>query len=1217
MIYFFGSTNTTIYAVQTERALSAQETQSIQSLLDGAALVKEGSISGLFEGPRAALETPWSSNAVAIFHDIGIDAVKRVEEFHAINEAERAEVDYMLHEVYTELNEGIFAQNREREEVLHIKNIAEYNAQEGLSMSDEEVEYLEDLAHRLGRKLTDAEVFGFSQVNSEHCRHKIFNGTFVIDGEEKESSLFKLIKKTSHEHPNFLVSAYMDNVAFVKGPQLKQFAPQRADVPSNFELKEFQSVISLKAETHNYPTTVEPFNGAGTGSGGEVRDRMAGGQGSIPLAASAVYMTAYPRLDGGRKWEEAWDARKWLYQSPEEVLTKASQGVADFGNKFGQPLITGSILTFEHQEDNRKLGYDKVIMMAGGVGYGKEEQAMKKNPQKGDKIVIMGGENYRIGMGGAAVSSVDTGVMDKSLDLNAVQRSNPEKQKTVSNAVRALVERDENVITSIHDHGAGGHLNCFSELVENTGGNIDLDKLPLGDPTLSAKEVVGNESQERMGLVISEENLPILQAVAERERADMHVVGDVTDDHRFKIESATTGEKPVDFQLTDLFGSSPKTIMEDKTVERTYEEVDYKEKSIEQLLEQVLQMEAVACKDWLLNKSDRSATGLVAKQPTVGPLQLPLNNCGVMGISFESKEGIATSVGHAPAVALIDETAGSRMAIAESLTNIVWAPLQHGLKGVSLSANWMWPCRDEGEDARLYNAVEACSNFAIDLGINIPTGKDSLSMKQKYEDDEVIAPGTVIISTVAHCADITQVVEPVLQKNNRAIYYINMSGDDYQLGGSSLAQSLNRLGQSAPDVKDVAGFAKAFNAVQKLISAGQIDAGHDISAGGLVTTLLEMCFADNELGAEIDLSDLGEKDFTRLLFAENVGLVFQASEEAAPILEEAGISFHKIGRVNDSGVLSIQNGEEKINLEIPHWRDVWYRTSFLFEQKFISKELAQKRFDNYKKQALNYRFPEGFTGQVEVAQQRPQAAIIREKGSHSERETAYALFLAGFDVRDVHMTDLIAGRETLEDVNMIAFVGGATNSNVLGGAKGWAASFQHHESARVTLEKFYARPDTLSIGIDNGAQLMLELGLLHPTHSEKPQLLSNESQVHESIFSTVRIEENNSVMFSSLAGSVLGTWFSSEQGRLKLPLSADNYSVIGSHAYSEYPAQPFGSDLDAVIISDETGRHVATMAHIERGVLAWQWPHYLKGAQHAVTPWLRAFENARDWLNSK
>ncbi|TZF81549.1 phosphoribosylformylglycinamidine synthase [Pedobacter sp. BS3] len=1219
MIHLFSGQSDTIFALQTNRELSSEDVKKLEWLFGNAKLQSGPTMEGFFVGPRAAMVTPWSTNAVEITQNMGIEGIIRIEEFKRVSN-DFSDYDPMLSQKYNGLHQDIYTIHIQPEPVLEITDIAAYNKQEGLSLSDEEVEYLENLSKRLGRPLTDSEVFGFSQVNSEHCRHKIFNGKFIIDGEEKPTSLFKLIRKTSEENPNDIVSAYKDNVAFIKGPVVQQFAPKRADVPDFYEVKEFESVISLKAETHNFPTTVEPFNGAATGSGGEIRDRLAGGQGALPLAGTAVYMTALSRLEENRPWEKAVKEREWLYQTPMDILIKASNGATDFGNKFGQPLITGSVLTFEHEEDNRKLGYDKVIMLAGGVGYGKASQAQKHHPKAGDKIVILGGENYRIGMGGAAVSSADTGEHGSGIELNAIQRSNPEMQKRAANAVRGMVESDHNAIISIHDHGAGGHLNCLSELVEETGGKIDLDKLPVGDPTLSAKEIIGNESQERMGLVIGTGDIATLQKIADRERSPMYTVGDVTGDHRFTFESASTGVKPMDLELKDMFGSSPKMVMEDKSVQRAYQPVTYDKANLHTYLEQVLQLEAVACKDWLTNKVDRCVGGRVAKQQCAGPLQLPLNNCGVMALDFQGKEGIATSIGHAPLSALIDPAAGSRNAVAEALTNIVWAPLKDGLKSVSLSANWMWACKNEGEDARLYEAVKACSDFAISLGINIPTGKDSLSMKQKYKNDEVIAPGTVIISAAGNCSDVRKVVEPVLQKDGGNIYYINFSNDTYKLGGSSFAQVVNKIGNETPDITDAEAFKNAFNILQQLIKAGKIAAGHDIGSGGLITTLLEMCFADRDLGATIDLSALGEADSIKVLFAENMGVVFQASAEVEPVLTAAKVHFYNIGQVTSSAKLDVKNGAERFSFDIDHLRDVWFKTSYLLDIKQSGAEKAKERFDNYKYQVLRYAFPAHFDGKKPVwdaSKPRIKAAIIREKGSNSERELANAMYLAGFDVKDVHMTDLIAGRETLEDIQFIGAVGGFSNSDVLGSAKGWAGAFLYNEKARVALENFFNREDTLSVGICNGCQLFIELGLINKDHAEKPKMLHNRSNKHESIFTSLTIQENNSVMLSSLAGSTLGVWVSHGEGRFKMPYTEDKYRIVAKYAYENYPASPNDSDFNTAMLCDDTGRHLVMMPHIERSLFQWHWANYPKGRNDEVSPWMEAFVNARKWLEQR
>ena len=1218
MIHFFGIPEIKVFAVQTVNDLTPETISKLQWLFGDQPKIELTTLNSNFVGPRAAMITPWSTNAVEITQNMGIEGIIRIEEFKAV-EIDFSDFDPMISEKFEGLHQKSFDIDITPEPILAIHDISEYNQQEGLSLNEEEIEYLNHVSKKIGRPLTDSEVFGFSQVNSEHCRHKIFNGTFIIDGKEKPTSLFKLIKETSKQHPNSIVSAYKDNVAFIKGPVVEQFAPKSADKPDYYTKEDFESVISIKAETHNFPTTVEPFNGAATGSGGEIRDRLAGGKGSLPLAGTAVYMTSYSRLNENRPWEAGFKERDWLYQTPMDILIKASNGASDFGNKFGQPLICGSVLTFEHKEDAQRLGFDKVIMQAGGIGYGKADQALKDTPEKNDKIVILGGENYRIGMGGAAVSSADTGALSSGIELNAVQRSNPEMQKRAANAVRGMVESPHNFIVSIHDHGAGGHLNCLSELVEDTGGHIDLDQLPVGDPTLSNKELIGNESQERMGLVIAEKHIETLQKIADRERAPMYTVGKVTGDQRFVFESKSTGNTPMDFNLEDMFGSSPKTILEDQTIVRNYKSAAYDSNLFQTYLEDVLKLESVACKDWLTNKVDRCVGGKVAKQQCVGPLQLPLNNVGVMALDYSSQEGIATSIGHAPVAALIDPKAGSRAAITEALTNIIWAPLKDGLQSVSLSANWMWPCKNEGEDARLYSAVEAISEFAIDLGINVPTGKDSLSMKQKYPDGDVVSPGTVIITAAGNCNAISKVVEPLFKRNAGPIYYINISQDAFKLGGSAFGQILNTVGSETPNVQSASYVKTVFNTLQELIKNNKIVAGHDVASGGLITTLLELCFSDTHLGADLNLDTLEEADSIKLLFSENSGIVFQAKDASvAAELSKASIAFHELGTVTDQPVLNIKNATDHLTLNINKLRDVWYETSFLLDQKQTANGLAKKRFENYKNQPLHYKFPQQFTGKLPSInlENKPKAAIIREKGSNSEREMANAMYLAGFDVKDVHMTDLISGRETLEDIQFIGAVGGFSNSDVLGSAKGWAGAFKYNEKAKIALKKFFDRPDTLSVGICNGCQLWMELDLINPEHSEHGKMTYNDSQKHESAFTSVTIQKNNSVMLSSLEGSTLGVWISHGEGKFKLPYEESNYNIVGKYAYNAYPHNPNGSDFNTAMMCDRTGRHLVTMPHIERSTFQWNWAHYPENRSDSVSPWLEGFVNARRWFES-
>ncbi len=1225
MIQFFQSSDKSVLAVETSHTFSKNDIEKLIWLFSGASPVEADVVKGRFVGPRREMITPWSTNAVEITQNMGLEGISRIEEYVPLS-PEKGH-DPMLQHVYDNLDQQLFTIDRKPDPIVYIDDIAAYNEQEGLALSADEVGYLNEVSKKLKRNLTDSEVFGFSQVNSEHCRHKIFGGTFIIDGEEKEHSLFALIKKTSAENPNKLVSAYKDNVAFNAGPTVEQFAPLSADKPDYFSIKKIDTVLSLKAETHNFPTTVEPFNGAATGTGGEIRDRLGGGKASLPIAGTAVYMTSYPRTEENRSWENILDPRRWLYQSPEQILIKASNGASDFGNKFGQPLICGSLLTFEHTENEKKYAYDKVIMLAGGVGYANKRDALKGDPKPKEKVVIIGGDNYRIGMGGGAVSSVDTGQYTSGIELNAVQRANPEMQKRAANVIRAIAESESNPIISIHDHGAGGHLNCLSELVEATGGHIDMSKLPVGDPTLSAKEIIGNESQERMGLLMKEKDVERVRRIAERERAPMYVVGQTTDDMKFVFEQQD-GVRPIDIKLEYMFGKPPRTIMEDQTVDEAYSPVKYKEADLHRYLENVLQLEAVACKDWLTNKVDRSVTGKIARQQCQGELQLPLSDLGAVALDYRGQAGMATSIGHAPQVALIDPAAGSVMAIAEALTNIVFAPLADGLTSVSLSANWMWPCRNKGEDARLYKAVEAASDFACALGINIPTGKDSLSMTQKYGTDKVFSPGTVIISAAGEVSDIRKIVSPVLLRDKHTyIYYIDFSFDALRLGGSAFAQSLGKVGSEAPTVRDFDYFRDAFNAVQEAIDKGLILAGHDISAGGMITALLEMCFANVEGGLEVDLNAIAEEDIVKILFAENPGVLVQVKEKSVfeKQMRAAGIGFARIARPTDERHLIVTKDDTTYHFGIDYMRDVWYKSSYLLDMRQSGNECAGNRYENYKMQPLEYKFHKDFVGTLAsyklTADRRKRsgvrAAILRDKGTNGEREMAYTLYLAGFDVKDVHLTDLASGRETLEDVNFIVFCGGFSNSDVLGSAKGWAAGILYNEKAKQAIDRFYARKDTMSLGICNGCQLMAELGLLYPEHEEKHKMRHNRSHKFESGFVGLDIPKNHSIILGSLSGTKLGVWIAHGEGRFEFPYDEKQYHIVAKYSYDGYPANPNGSPWAVAGVCSADGRHLAMMPHPERSIFPWQCGYYpADRLGDDVTPWIEAFLNARRWIEA-
>ena len=1227
MVVFFENKQRNIIALECQERLDQESIAKLVWLFGEAKQLLTPTIEGHFFGPRKEMITPWSTNAVEITQNMSISGITRIEEFIPVA-ADDNSFDPMLQAKYNNLDQNLFFIDRKPEAIKNIDDIEAYNIQEGLALSEEEISYLKSIREKIGRPLTDSEVYGFAQVNSEHCRHKIFGGTFIIDGKEMPDALIALIKKTSKENPNRLVSAYKDNVAFILGPKVEQFAPKTQHQADFFQVKDIDTVISLKAETHNFPTTVEPFNGAATGGGGEIRDRLAGGKGSIPLAGTAVYMTSYPRTEENREWEQGFEERKWLYQDPADILIKASNGASDFGNKFGQPLINGSLLTFEHQEENTEFGFDKVIMLAGGIGFARKEDSIKEDPEPGDLIIVLGGDNYRIGMGGGAVSSVDTGQFSNAIELNAVQRANPEMQKRVANVVRAMTECGDNPIRSIHDHGAGGHLNCLSELIDKSGGVINVGNLPVGDPTLSDKEIIGNESQERMGLLVNKNDTEIIKQTALRERAPYFQVGEATDDQRLRF-IREDGNNAIDLSLGDFFGSTPKTVLYDTDKPYQFNDIEDKKEQFNKYLEQVLQLEAVACKDWLTNKVDRSVTGRVALQQCAGAIQLPLNNLGISALDYQGVKGIGTALGHSPVAALADPAKGSRLAVAESLTNVIWAPIEENLKGISLSANWMWPAKNEGENARLYKAVKALSDFCIELGINVPTGKDSLSMTQKYPNGQkVLSPGTVIVTAVGEVSNIRKTVKPVASNDSATeLLYVDFSKGAFELGGSSLAQVLDKIGNNAPDVKDAAYFKNCFNTIQKLIEEGLIVAGHDVSAGGLITTLLEMTFANCEGGLNIDLSAFNNNDLVSVAFSEQPAVVIQINDaKAKEILANNNIDFVVIGKPQDKREITLTKDNETYNLDINALRDVWYKSSYLLDIRQTGKAKATERFENYKKQDLRYDFSANFTGKaadlgIDMHRREPsgvKAAIIREKGVNGDREMAYALYLAGFDVKDVHTTDLINGREDLSDVNMIVFVGGFSNSDVCGSAKGWAGALLYNEKARTAIENFYARKDTLSLGVCNGCQLMTALGLVYPDHEEHPVMLHNDSHKFESNFINVDVNHSNSIMLSSLAGRRLGVWIAHGEGKFNFPYYKDKYNIAMSYSFGDYPGNPNGSDWNVAAICSNDGRHLAMMPHIERAFLPWQWPYYPENRKNdEVTPWIEAFVNALNWIKQQ
>lgn len=1244
-----------VYCVQSSEELSTDRLDRLAWLLE-AEQHHGDKLTGKFVGPRATMVTPWSSNVCDIAHNIGLPQVRRVESFRRLGDGAQpaTPLDPMLEQIYHGLSGESLVVQGAPEPIRSIAEIEKYNSESGLALSPNEIGYLKGAGVAFGRPFTDSELFSFAQINSEHCRHKIFNGKFVIDGVEHPHSLFELIKQTSAKSPNGVVSAYKDNVAFIAGPEVLQFSsphPERAD---NFLLTPIRSVISLKAETHNFPTTVEPFFGASTGSGGEIRDRMAGGRGSMPISGGAVYMTAYPRLGGvvGHGWEQAIAARKWRYQSPAQILIKASNGASDFGNKFGQPLIFGSLFTFEGKlkfaGGDRELlyAYDRCVMLAGGVGYASAEHAQKADAAVGDLLLVLGGDNYRIGMAGSSVSSVDSGSSSEAIEQSAVQRANPEMQKRVANVCRALVEIGAACpVKLIHDHGAGGHINCFAELLHPQGGRIAIEKLPVGDPTLSYRELLSNESQERMGLIVSPEQLGTIQAVAKRERAPLFVVGEVLGTRRMVCESAQ-GERPIDVPMEFFFGSSPATTIEDRSAAVELPPDDIKINSSDELLtslKEVLSLEAVACKDWLTNKVDRCVTGKVARQQCVGPLQLPLSNVALTRIDHSGVAGIASAIGHASAPGLVDPAAGAVLSVAEALTNLVWAEWERpdgvrGLRSVVLSANWMWPAKQQHENARLYQAVSALSTFCQQIGVAVPTGKDSLSMTMNYppgscsDGDFVRAPGTVVVTAVAPSPDVRSCVTPDLKQiDGSTLLYVNLSCDDANpLGGSSLGQVRSLLVNSSPTVRDPKRFAAGLECLQQLVREGKILAGHDVSSGGLIVALCEMAFG-GDIGFKCSISE-GVSDSGRFLFCEKPGVVLQVAAEDVGEIERrfkaVKVDTEQVGAVGGDEI-RIKAGKLKFGLPHRELLRVWYKPSYQLDRLQTRPDKADERFRNIFKGSLNFSFPAGFSGRGRdygvdlrrVGSSVPpvRAAIIREQGTNGERELAFALHAAGFDVKDVTMSDLVSGDERLDAVNLVAFPGGFANSDVLGSARGWAGVFRYNAAALETIQRFVGRPNTLSLGVCNGCQLMVNLDLVYPEHREKIRMLHNESGKFESIFLNVDVRPTKSVMLQPLVGTRLGVWVSHGEGRFDLPEGESAYDIPVRYVASDYPINPNGADFNAAAICSADGRHLAIMPHLERSTVPTNWGFYPEGKlkMHEISPWMLAFAAAREWIKER
>jgi phosphoribosylformylglycinamidine synthase len=1192
MLTFFESTDR-IYAVESMTTLSKTEVAALEQwYLRPARCVDNDLQSGPFVGPRTAVTTPWSTNAVAAIDQPNIT---RVESYRPW--AKGVTYDPMLQEVLNSLRPEMFQTTPPLQMVQSIEDIAAFNATMGLSLGEQGIAYLHTIASKYQRPLTDAEIFAYGQVNSNHGRHTLFNGKFIIDGREQPRTLFEMIKETYRRNPGTVKSAYVDNAAAFGSTELNIINV----TPDGYVQRKAVRVHStVKAETHNHPTGVSPFDGAGTGGGGRMRDGVSVGTGSLLLFGGAAYFV--PDLKSDR----------YLYQPPIFTLIEASNGASDYGNKIGEPLINGTTRCFSMNINGVEYSYDKPIMLSSGVGLVLADNLEKKPAESGMAIVLLGGANYRIGVGGGSASSADLGSNERAIDFNSVQRSDPEMQRRVFKVIEYFAKADRNPIISIHDHGAGGHGNCFAELAEAAGGGeIWLDALPVGDPSLNYMEVISNESQEREGLIIEESDWDELKAVADREKCPAYLVGRITGDGRFTFVNRETGEKPFDMALEDLFGNTPKMVIEDIKVRQEFAPLEVPKDKFDEYLVKVLRHPDVGSKEYLTSKVDRSVGGQVVQQQCVGPLQVPVSDYGLVKKSLEISRcleidhGLAEALGDAPFPMLIDVENGARLAVAESLTNLLFSGAK--LEDVALSANWMWPCHNPGEDTRLYRADEAVSQMAIELGIPIPTGKDSTSMTQVYPDGtKVLSPGTVVITAAGNVGDVSRAVTSQLSLDveDTALVAVGFTDGMHELGGSTLAYVLGQTGDSVPKV-NIPKLKHCYEALARMIEWGDILAGHDISSGGLITALLEMVFAT---GNTVEIKS-NRAINCRDAFSEAAGVVLQMKKSALCLLDHYDVPYSVIGdHIVRSEVARIQFADREIDAS--KMFEHWSTPSLRLDSEQTSETCLRSKVEMLGQQPLRYEFPAWSSYDVlsfdlcdEVV-----AAVIRDEGTNGEAEMQAALLEAGFIVQDITMTDLMSGRRNLDDVQVIVFAGGFSNSDVLGAATGWAGKFMHNELAKSTLEHFYARPDTLSLGICNGCQLMGLLGLID---GQEFEMLANQSGRFESNFVNVTIGWTNSAWLEGLYDCRLGVWIAHGEGQFP----EQNYGQVAlRYSYEEYPGNPNGSFEAIAGIASQDGRHLAMMPHPERGVQKTQWADYPTDHKYeSKAPWAKMFRNAYHW----
>lgn len=1208
--------------------------------------------------PRPGTISPWSSKATDIAHNAGLNAVKRLERGVAYyvqgGSAEHKTAiaslvhDRMVEAVLPALEQAdLLFTTQEPKPMTTVdvlsggrEALAAANVNLGLALADDEIDYLVDSFVQLGRNPNDIELMMFAQANSEHCRHKIFNASWTLDGEDQPRSLFKMIKNTYEQGGEDVLSAYADNASVIKGSNAGRFYPHPDSREYSYQQEDIH--ILMKVETHNHPTAISPFSGAGTGSGGEIRDEGAVGRGSKPKVGLSGFTVSNLQIPG---YQQPWE---FDYGKPNrivsalDIMLEGPIGGAAFNNEFGRPNICGYFRTYEDNFAGERRGYHKPIMLAGGYGNIKAEHVDQNEFQPGTKLVVLGGPAMLIGLGGGAASSMTSGTSSEDLDFASVQRQNPEIERRCQEVIDGCWQMGEdNPIAFIHDVGAGGLSNAFPELAKDggCGGAFELRNVPNDEPGMSPLEIWCNESQERYVMAIKPEDLARFEALCQRERCPYAVVGEATSEDHLVVNDVHFDNKPVDLPMPILFGKPPKMHREAGRHYGETQPLDLTGVDIYDAAERVLKHPTVASKSFLITIGDRSVTGQVVRDQFVGPWQVPVADCAVTTAAYDTYAGEAMSMGERTPVALLDGPASGRMAIGEAITNIAAAPIKR-IEDIKLSANWMCAAGHAGEDEKLYRTVEAVGmELCPALGITIPVGKDSMSMRTAWQDGiehkAVTAPLSLVITAFAPVTDVRQTVTPQLRTDvgETDLIYVDLGLSHNGLGGSILAQVYNQMGTDPADVRDAAALKGFFQAIQASLAAEQVVAYHDRGDGGLFATLVEMGFAGH-CGVDIQLDGI-QGDLFSVLFNEELGAVLQVRKtDTADVLQrfaDVGLAAnsHLIGGINAEDSVVIRNGSQVVFEQARSYLQVlWSETSYRLQALRDNEECAKQEFDQLLTQDPGLSVNLSYDPNDDVAAPfinsgvRPKIAVLREQGVNGHVEMAAAFDRAGFSSVDVHMSDLLAGRVSLEAFKGLVACGGFSYGDVLGAGEGWAKTVLFNEQVRDQFQQFFHRDDTFSLGICNGCQMMSNLKGLIPGADHWPRFVRNVSEQFEARFSMVQVQESPSVLFAGMAGSHMPVAVAHGEGRAEFADSAaqqqcDSSGLVSMRfidnqlsATERYPANPNGSPAGLTSVTSEDGRATIMMPHPERVFRAvnnsWKPDDWQEDGA-----WLRLFRNAR------